>query len=275
MNKLKHLVSGLALLSCAMTATTALAYTADIPEEVEDKGRATIGLAVGTGPDYEGSDDYETTVAPFGRYSWANGRYLMLAGTANAEKAARLKLNLMTNKTNWRLGPILQYRLKRDDVDNRQVDNMKEVDAATELGGFIGYNTGKLALRGTFVADVSDEHNGSVGYLNADYHFPVTDRFALNVGAHMTWASDGYMETYFGVDRRNRGTSNLPNYKASSGIKDTGASVVATYMFNQNWGLLGLVNYTRMLNDAEDSPLVNDEGDENQVKAFLAVTYSW
>jgi len=30
-----------------------------------------------------------------------------------------------------------------------------------------------------------------------------------------------------------------------------------------------------MLNDAEDSPLVDDEGDKNQVKGFLAVTYSF
>ena len=36
-----------------------------------------------------------------------------------------------------------------------------------------------------------------------------------------------------------------------------------------------LLNYTRMLNDAEDSPLVQKVGDENQYKAVVAVTYSF
>jgi outer membrane scaffolding protein for murein synthesis (MipA/OmpV family) len=83
------------------------------------------------------------------------------------------------------------------------------------------------------------------------------------------------MESYFGVDSRNRGSSTLPDYRASSGIKDAGLSLLGLYKFNQSWGMLGLISYTRMLNDAEDSPLVDDEGDKNQVKGFLAVTYAF
>ena len=70
-------------------------------------------------------------------------------------------------------------------------------------------------------------------------------------------------------------SSGLPRYKASSGFKDSGMSVIGNYHFNKTWGMAGLINYTRMLNDAEDSPLVNDVGDKNQYKAFVAVTYSF
>jgi len=52
-------------------------------------------------------------------------------------------------------------------------------------------------------------------------------------------ASDDYMETYFGVDSKNRGSSTLPDYKASSGIKDTGVRLVGQYKFNKTWGMLG------------------------------------
>ena len=83
------------------------------------------------------------------------------------------------------------------------------------------------------------------------------------------------MDTYFGVNKRDSARSGLSKYAASSGIKDAGVSVTGFYRFNQTWGLAGLVGYTRMLNDAEDSPLVNDVGDENQMKAVVAVTYSF
>jgi outer membrane scaffolding protein for murein synthesis (MipA/OmpV family) len=51
--------------------------------------------------------------------------------------------------------------------------------------------------------------------------------------------------------------------------------VIGHYKFNKAWGMAGVVNYTRMLNDAEDSPLVKQAGDENQYKALVAVTYSF
>jgi outer membrane scaffolding protein for murein synthesis (MipA/OmpV family) len=91
----------------------------------------------------------------------------------------------------------------------------------------------------------------------------------------MTWASDDYMETYFGVDGKDAARSGFPKYKASSGIKDTGLNLIGHYKFNQTWGMAGAVNYTRLLNDAEDSPLVKKAGDENQLKAVVAVTYSF
>jgi outer membrane protein len=275
MKHVNNVIKSAALLTCSVAASTAMAFTADVPDDVEEQAGGFVGLAVGSTPDYEGSDDTETKVAPFGHYRWGSGRYVSVGGTANAESAARIKVNLLTKDTSLELGPVLQYRMKRNGVDNRQVDNMKKVDAATELGAFLGWRMDRFALSTTFVADVSDEHDGSIWYFNGDYDFPINDSFLLNIGAHMTWASDDYMETYFGVDSKNRGSSTLRDYKASSDIKDAGLSLVGQYKFNKTWGMLGLVNYTRLLNDAEDSPLVDDEGDDNQIKMFLAVTYSF
>jgi outer membrane scaffolding protein for murein synthesis (MipA/OmpV family) len=39
--------------------------------------------------------------------------------------------------------------------------------------------------------------------------------------------------------------------------------------------MIGNVSYTRMLNDAEDSPLVKKVGDENQYTAIVALTYNF
>jgi outer membrane protein len=264
-----------ALLLAGMVAASGVYAFSEISDEVGQKGKGFVGLGVGSVPDYEGSDTNEGTIAPFGRYNWASGRYISLGGTANAERAARLKLNVLTRDTPWELGPVLQYRMKRDDVHNNQVDKMKDVNAATEAGAFLGWKADRLSLSTTYVTDVSDEYNGDVWYINGYYDIPVDEQFRLVLGAYTTWASDDYMETYFGVDGGDAARSGLPPYKASSGFKDAGMLLVGHYKFNKAWGVAGVVNYTRMLNDAEDSPLVKTVGDKNQYKALVAVTYSF
>jgi outer membrane protein len=274
MEHVKSVVAGILMLAGTVAVSSAFAYS-EIADEVGQQGQGFVGLGVGTVPDYEGSDTNEGTIAPFGRYNWASGRYITLGGTANAERAARLKLNVLTRDTAWELGPVLQYRMKRDDVDNNKVDKMKEVDAATEAGAFLGWKVDRLSLSTTYVTDVSDEHSGDVWYFNGYYDFPVNEQFKLTLGAHMTWASDDYMETYFGVDSKDSARTGFSKYKANSGFKDSGLSLIGLYKFNQTWGMAGVVNYTRMMNDAEDSPLVRKVGDENQWKAVVAVTYSF
>lgn len=270
----KSINAGILLLAGMLQTSTALAYS-ELAEEIGQKGNGFVGLGVGSVPDYEGSDHNEGTIAPFGRYNWASGRYISLGGTANAERAARLKMNLLTKDTPLELGPVLQYRLKRDDVDNNRVDRMKEVDAATEAGAFVGVKLGQLSLSTTFVTDVSDEHSGSVWYMNGFYVIPVDEQFKFGFGAHLTWASNEYMETYFGVDSNDAARSGFNKYTAGKDLKDTGLSVIGHYKFNKSWGMAGVVNFTRMLNDAQDSPVVKDAGDDNQFKAVLAVTYSF
>ena len=274
MEQVKFVTVGILLLAGMVAASSAFAYS-EIADEVGQQGRGFIGLGVGTVPDYEGSDTNKGTVAPFGRYNWASGRYISLGGTANAEQAARLKLNVLTSDTAWQLGPVLQYRAERDDVDNNKVDKMKKVDAATEAGAFLGWKADRLSLSTTYVTDVSDEHSGDVWYFNGYYDIPVDEQFKLSLGAYMTWASDDYMETYFGVDSKDAARTGFSKYKASSGFKDTGLVLIGHYKFNQTWGMAGALNYTRLLNDAEDSPLVKKVGDENQWKAVVAVTYSF
>ena len=72
----------------------------------------------------------------------------------------------------------------------------------------------------------------------------------------MTWASDDYMETYFGVDGKDAARSGFSKYSAGSGFKDTGLVLIGHYKFNQTWGMAGALNYTRMLNDAERNNFV-------------------
>ena len=85
---MKSVIVGILLLAGTAAASSVYAYS-EIADEVGQKGKGFIGLGVGTVPDYEGSDTNKGTVAPFGRYNWASGRYIALGGTGNAPQTER------------------------------------------------------------------------------------------------------------------------------------------------------------------------------------------
>ena len=264
-----------AVLACAFAATNAMAYD-EISGEVAAKAGGFLGLGVTYRPDYEGSDNYEGKIALFGRYNMESGRYISLGGTAGSERAARLKMNILTSETAWEIGPVVQYRFKRGgDVENNKVSHMQTVPNEQEAGGFVGYHLGSLFLSMTGVYDISGESDGTLFYFNGLYRLPVNDQFEMAVGAQTTWASNDYMETYFGVSGPNAANSGLPRYSADSGLKDAGVGLTGHYKFTKTWGMIGNVSYTRMLNDAKDSPLVKQVGDENQYTAVVALTYNF
>lgn len=265
--KSKFTILSLALVAASLSAASAFGATAG----------GFLGAGVGFGPDYEGSDDNEARPALFARYTWESGRFVNLGGSNSAGGAMSLRANLIAESMSpvWQFGPVLQYRPERDDVDNSRVDRLRKVDDAFELGVFGGFASGPWSAGLTFAADVSDEHDGYTVTLNGAYTSRVSNALTLTFGAAATYADSDYMDTYFSIDADNAARSGLSLYDAGSGMKDAGLALRADYRLGGSWGLRGSLSYFRLFGDAEDSPVVNDEGDQNQVGAALAVTYSF
>ena len=91
----------------------------------------------------------------------------------------------------------------------------------------------------------------------------------------MTWGSDNYMDTYFGVSSPDSIKSGLPVFAASSGMRDARGWLVGMFHFNRNWHLAGGVTYSRLLGDAADSPVVSERGSENQWVFGVGLLYGW
>jgi outer membrane protein len=123
--------------------------------------------------------------------------------------------------------------------------------------------------------DVSDTYGGYIGDLRVGHRQKLSDDFSLTYSASVSYVDDEYMEEYFGVDGSDAASSGLPPYDADGGVKDYGLGIGADYKFTKAWGLVAAFNYFRLTGDAEDSPIVDDEGDKNQFKAALALSYSF
>ena len=227
----------------------------------------TAGLGAGFAPDYEGSDEYQGVPMLMLKGNYDSGRSFALVGT-------NLKVNLLASKS-FSLGPVLNYRMGRDDVDNNRVDNMKDIDDAVEAGIFAAYKVDNWAFGLEWLTDVSDEHDGSIVQATIGYNWKVSDQLSVAPGLFATYATDNYMDTYFSVDTADSVRSGLDRYKAESDMKDVGATVFVHYTPWEKWGIAGIMSYKSLLNDAKDSPVVDDEGDKGQAFFGLMATYRW
>ncbi len=263
------------IVGCALALAPGHAK-ADGLEFAVDQMPHMVGIGVGIVPDYEGSDDYTFAAAPYAKFK-LNGteRYFLVKGY-------EIQANVMDHPW-FRFGPSLNYRFGRDDdVDDDVVSKMEEIDDTVEAGGFIGVEfIDKTNPRRRFLAnvdvlaDVGDEHEGYTVSFNARCWHPITRALDYGAGLTVVYADDNYMETYFGVNANDSAASGLPIFDASSGVKDVRINQMLIFHYNRNWHVGAGLQYRRLLTDAEDSPVVDDRGDENQWLAGIGIGYSW
>jgi outer membrane protein len=227
--------------------------------------QVSVGLGLGAAPDYEGSEDYQAVPIPYASVGWSNHMAISLLGN-------KAKVNLIPSPM-WKGGVVGEYIAKRDDVDNDRVDKLEEVDASVMLGGFFGFEYDKWSASIEAMQDVADGNDGAIVRLNGGYKIPINQALNLSLGVFTTWADDDYMSAYFTIDGANSARSGLSTFNADSGFKDVGLNLLASYKPWEHWGFMGLVSYKRLLGDAEDSPVVDDEGDANQFSTGVLVFY--
>jgi outer membrane scaffolding protein for murein synthesis (MipA/OmpV family) len=83
------------------------------------------------------------------------------------------------------------------------------------------------------------------------------------------------MSSYFGVSASDAAQNGLSQFDADEGFKDVAVSASYTYSFGERWSVTGVGRYARLLNDAEDSPVVDDRGDANQFVVGLLANFTF
>ena len=235
-----------------------------------------VGVGVAMVPDYLGSDNYQGAAAPFFRWTFAGQeRYLQFMVT-------ELSLNLV-NRPDFALGPVLNIRFGRnDDVEDDRVKEMEEIDDTLEVGAFASYIwRDQKNPRHRFIAsvealfDVGDVHNGGVGLANLRYWYPVNKPIDVLIGVGTTFGSSSYMDTYFGVDTKDARKSDLDEFTAGKGFRDWNATTAMVFHFSETWHLGVGVKYFMLVDDAANSPIVEDQGSTDQWVAGFGLAYAW
>jgi outer membrane protein len=240
-----------------------------------EEGINIIGLGVGSIPDYQGSDDSDVTAGPYGRYYFSNFKYAELLGS-------ELVVNFSDSPA-LHYGPLVRYRFGRDtDVDDSVVRKMREIDDTVEVGAFIKRSIAldndprhRFNIVGDISFDAGGEHDGFLASARVSYFKPITPGLIGHVGGGTTYASDNYMDTYYGVDSVDAGLTGLPTLKAGSGMHDYRVYFGLIQHLSPQWQLGAGARYQRLLGDASDSPVVDLRGDKNQWTYGVGLGYVW
>ena len=176
MDRFKLSVASVGLMTLAFLPAQVQAQTGGgVAIELPDI-RNYVGIAVGVVPDYPGSNDYTAGIAPTALFHFSrNSEYYVRL------LVSQLSLNLIDNK-NINAGPTVMYRFGRDDdVDDRAVKRMKEIDGGFEAEEFDDART-YLLRREPFRRETPQQWADLLAQ-SALYRLPFDDP---------EWVKDGY-----------------------------------------------------------------------------------
>lgn len=281
-----RLVTAALLIAAPLPAFAQDTPQATTPDEVSifDGDYVVIGVGGAYLPSYEGSDDYLITVAPLVQGS--------LGGFDFESRGTGLTVDVIPNpndsNVNLLLGPAVRLNLDRTRrIKDPVVRALGERDLAVEVGGFAGiafdgvlnpYDT--LTARVDVLTDVSNEHDGTTVTPSIGYSTPLSTTIFAFASVEATYADDSYTDSFFSITPAGTLASGLPTYSADGGWKNVAATLGLNYDLSGDLrdGGLGLFiggSYSRLLNDAADSPIVRRRGDRDQWFGAAGLTYAF
>ncbi len=210
-------------------------------------------------PEYPGAEDYLVYPLPI----VVVGRFYLpgLGQVVDGE----------TVKRGFLFYPSFDFNGERKASDSSDLTGTKTVDWAFEFGLGAGYRydwlRGSVELRQGF-----NGHQGQVAEFGLDFITNPVDRLEVIFGPRASWASDDYMETYFGVTPAEAAAGPLTAYNADSGFKTVGLVARASYAWTDDVTFHLQGGWDHFVGDASDSPIVQ-AGSEDQFSIGAGITY--
>lgn len=255
----------------------------DMGETVFDGDWLSVGVGVGIGPSYDGSDDYVLFPAPI-----VQGE---LGGIGISPRPAGLALDFIPDSDdgpNFDFGPSIRLRNDRaDQIEDEVVELAGELDRAVELGVATGISFPKLlnpfdslSLNLDARWDVAGAHEGMVIEPNVTYFTPLSRGVAASLSLSAEFVDDKYADYYYSVSPAQSLASGLPQYAAEGGLNSLGANMFVGIDLDgdvTNGGLAVVLvgGYSRLMNDAKNTPYTSIRGSADQFFGALGVGYTF
>jgi len=233
-------------LSLAIAAAPALAQSAS---EGDSDWSVRLGAGAIVQPEYPGSDEMKITPIPDFDVTWRNRVFLNMQ---NGIGVYALKSDTAT------LGASVGVHFGRDEDDGDRLNGLGDIDTTAQAKLFGSYNFGWVEFGGELARDLG-EGDGFALDLNAGHPMKLTPQWRVNPALGATFADDDYMQSWFGVTSSQAARSGLAAYDADGGLMSAYAKVDVQYFVSKEWVLGSSFKVERLMGDAADSPVVEDE----------------
>jgi outer membrane scaffolding protein for murein synthesis (MipA/OmpV family) len=256
----------LAPMPVAAQAVLERGETVPLPQRPAAAWSLNVGALAGLRPDYEGSDNYSFLGAPLVELRYGGDRFFV--SSRDGVGATLVRIGGFT------AGPVLRYRFGRDQDDNDALRGMGDVGGTAEAGLFLRFQEGGWVVVVNAAQGLNGGgHRGATVFASLGYGGRLAERWRFSLGPSITWASDNYMQSFFGVTPSQAARSAYSPYSPGAGVKDVGFGGTLTWLVTDQMALTGIVEVKELLNDAADSPLVERAGNSTQGFFGLALSY--
>lgn len=245
----------------ALSAATAPVSSEDKPltDPAPRKLEGAVTAVVNWGPDYMGSKDYGWSLKPglflrYGRWSVSsNGNF---ARTEDPNDLPRgLGLNLLGDEHDWvKLSLRVDSGRRSKGVAALQgIDDVPRtlrlrLSARHEWGdGWVVTPGVNLDLLGKGVGHTAD--------LSLGRDWILSSALKLSASTGLTWATGGYMRSYFGITPTESNASAYASYEPSAGLRDVRLGLGLRYEINNRWVAVANVSVQQLVGPAARSPI--------------------
>ncbi|MCK8516218.1 MipA/OmpV family protein [Methylonatrum kenyense] len=226
-----------------------------------------LNLTLGGGaivlPRYSGADSYRVRPAPF-----IDARY---RDSLFFNPFSGLGWNAIRTE-HFRAGPVLLYAGGRR--GSGALSDTRSVRGGVAAGGFMEYRLNGLRLD----ADVRFPMTGDVNGYRATAgvrHDHRIGPWLTSIGPTLVYRSASSANSIYGLDERDAAALGVGPYRAGSGLTEVRLQGRLTYLFNRQWSLTTVAGVGRLLNDAKDSPIVDDLGSANEGYLGVVLAYTF
>jgi len=223
----------------------------------------TLGVGVAYGPRYSGGGHEEFAPIPMIDISW--GAWNL--GASGLHYTA-------FEKNNISIGAALGYdggRERRDLPANKK--GVGKVDGSAVGTMDASYTAFQFLEASLSASNYFADDGGATVTAELEAGVPIYKQIVMgSVGVSTTWASDEYMQRFYGVDARQASRSGLKRYTPESGVHDVTLSGGINYNFAPSWNYMVNGGVKFLQNTAADSPIVEDS---TQPFVISGITYSF
>ena len=286
-----------------LTAVAAIAFAAPIaaqetnveepipagpPETVFDGDFLSVGIGVGYNASYSGSDDYAVNVLPIVQAS--------VAGIKINPRPAGLAIDFIPDPDEgigFSAGPLIRLRNDRtdaEDIKDEVVAAYGELDRAVELGGSVGvkfpkvlnpYDSFSVNLDAAW--DVAGAHGGMYWSPSVTYFTPLSRATAASLSLSANFIDDDFADYYYSVPAVNTllpSDDFLPGFQAEGGMQSYGVNLLLAHdlsgdVTDGGFSLVGIGGWSKLVNDAADTPFTSVRGNNDQYFVALGVGYTF
>ena len=262
------------LVATTLVLLSGVAHAADTYSEGGEDGgllsggwSLTLGASGYFAPEYEGADKMVFRAVPlvsFGRTGTV---------TRFSSRNDNISIGLYDNGT-FRAGLTGKILFGRDDGDSDDLIGLDPVRWGGELGVFAEVHpTDWLRIRGELRQGIRT-HDALMGDVAADAFYDVTPTIRVSGGPRMTFGSQDYFDTYYGVNAAESVASGLAPYDPSGGgLVSVGVGGAVTWQATDKITASLFGEYERLQSEAADSSLVRQRGSADQFTIGVSSTY--